>query len=81
MDIEFGLSMAKIFDPATNIQMSISGSLLQILFSLYLFCNRQSFADAIRIFTSSYDILPLGGLIEWSRLRDLSSISLFQSFL
>ena len=37
MDIEFGLSMAKIFDPATNIQMSISGSLLQILFSLYLF--------------------------------------------
>lgn len=65
MDIEFGLSMAKIFDPATNIQMSISGSLLQILFSLYLFVT-DSHLLMIRIFTSSYDILPLGGLIEWS---------------
>lgn len=59
MDTEFGLSMAKVFDPSTSIQMSISGGLLQFVFALYLFAT-DSHLLMIRIFASSYDIVPLG---------------------
>ena len=65
MDTEFGLSMAKVFDPSTNIQMSISGSLLQILFVLYFFAT-DCHLVMIRIFTSSYEIVPLGQLFVTS---------------
>lgn len=65
MDTEFGLSMAKVFDPSTNIQMSISGSLLQIVFVLYFFAT-DCHLVMIRIFTSSYEIVPLGQLFVTS---------------
>lgn len=32
MDMQFGLSMAKVFDPGTNMQVSVSGNFLNILF-------------------------------------------------
>ncbi len=32
MDTHFGMSMAKVFDPGTSIQMSVSGTFLNILF-------------------------------------------------
>lgn len=59
MDTEFGLSMAKVFDPSTHIQMSISGGLLQFVFALYLFAT-DSHLLMIRIYASSYDIIPMG---------------------
>lgn len=62
MDIEFGLSMAKVFDPGTNIQMSISGKLLEILFVLYFFIT-DCHLVMIRIFTSSYEIIPINGVV------------------
>lgn len=61
MDTEFGLSMAKVFDPSTSIQMSISGGLLQFIFALYIFAT-DSHLLLIRIFASSYDVVPLGQL-------------------
>ena len=39
IDMGFGLSMAKMFDPGTNIQASVSGNLFQIIFVLYFIKN------------------------------------------
>ena len=61
MDTTFGLAMAKIFDPGTNIQMSLSGKVLDVIFVLYFFAT-DSHLVLIRIFTSSYDIIPMGQL-------------------
>ncbi len=59
MDVQFGLSMATVFDPGSNIQVSITGRLLQTVFALYFFVTN-SHLIMIRIFTSSYDVVPLG---------------------
>ncbi len=61
MDTEFGLAMAKVFDPGTNIQMSASGNLLNLLFVLYLFATN-SHLLMIRIFATSFEIIPIGGI-------------------
>ena len=61
LDTGFGLSMAKVFDPGTNIQMSVSGNLLNILFMLYIFAT-DSHLLMVRIFATSFQILPAGGL-------------------
>ncbi|MBP1556653.1 MAG: flagellar biosynthetic protein FliR, partial [Oscillospiraceae bacterium] len=37
LDTEFGMAMAKVFDPATNMQISVTGNLLTLLFTCYLF--------------------------------------------
>lgn len=59
MDYEFGMSMAKVFDPGTNIQMSVSSHLLQFLFVMYIFATN-SHLLLIRIISSSYQIVPVG---------------------
>lgn len=59
MDMQFGLSMAKVFDPGTNMQTSISSNLLTILFVLYFFTTG-SHLVMIKIFASSYMIIPAG---------------------
>lgn len=59
MDFQFGISMAKAFDPGTNIQMSVSGNLINVLFILYLFAT-DSHLLLIRIIASSYEVVPLG---------------------
>ena len=61
MDVQFGLSMAKVFDPGTSIQMSVSGNLLNLLFMLYLFAT-DSHLLLIRIFATSFWIVPAGGV-------------------
>lgn len=59
LDVEFGLSMARVFDPGSNIQMSISSNLLSVFFALYLFATNCHLL-LIRIFATSYDIIPVG---------------------
>lgn len=66
MDLTFGLAMAKIFDPGTNIQMSLSGKVLDIIFVLYFFATN-SHLVMIRIFASSYDIIPIGQLAHFQQ--------------
>jgi flagellar biosynthetic protein FliR len=61
IDYMIGLMMSKVFDPGSNIQMSISGSVLSILFVLYLFATN-GHIEIIRICASSYHIIPLGAL-------------------
>ena len=62
LDTNFGMSMAKVFDPGTNIQMSVSGTLLNLLFVLYIFAT-DSHLLLIRIFAQSYRVLPAGGVV------------------
>lgn len=62
MDTQFGMSMAKVFDPGTNVQMSISGNLLTIVFCLYLFAT-DSHLLLIQIFAQSFAIIPPGGFM------------------
>ncbi len=62
LDFNFGLSMAKIFDPGTNIQMSLTGNLFTILFSIYFFVM-DCHLLLIRIITSSFTLIQVGGVI------------------
>ena len=59
MDTHFGMSMAKVFDPGTSIQMSVSSTFLNILFMLYIFVT-DSHLLMIRIFADSFRALPAG---------------------
>lgn len=62
LDFNFGLSMAKVFDPGTNIQMSLTGNLFTILFTIYFFvldCHLL----LIRIITSSFTLIQVGGVV------------------
>ena len=63
LDIFFGMSMAKIFDPGTNIQMSMSGTFLNILFMLYIFVT-DSHLTIIKIFIQSFQFIPIDGGIS-----------------
>lgn len=59
MDQQMGMSMAKVFDPGTSIQMSISGSLLSMLLALYFFVT-DCHLLLIKLFDYSYEIIPVG---------------------
>lgn len=61
MDTHFGMSMAKVFDPGSSIQMSVSSTLLNILFILYIFAT-DSHLLMIRIFAGSFQVLPAGAV-------------------
>ncbi len=58
MDGDMGISMAKNFDPATNIQTSFSSSLLTISFTCMLFLSG-SHLVLIRLFANSFGSIPL----------------------
>ena len=62
LDTNFGLAMAKVFDPSTNMQSAFSANLLHVFFILYFFatyCNVTLMSVAI----SSFDVLPVGNEI------------------
>lgn len=60
IDMGLGLSMAKVFDRNTNIQMSLSGNLFNLMFVLFLFTTNSHLA-LIRLAASSYRVVGLGG--------------------
>lgn len=59
IDMGFGLSMAKVFDPGANLQASMSGNLFQFLFILYFFAT-DSHLLFIKLIASSYDVVAIG---------------------
>lgn len=61
LDFQFGLSMAKVFDPGTNIQMSVTGNLLNIMFILYFFAT-DCHLTFVKIMVSTYNMLPIGSM-------------------
>lgn len=61
IDTGFGLSMAKAFDPGTNIQLSMSGNMFQLLFILYFFVT-DCHLIFIKLIDSSFDLVGLGAM-------------------
>ena len=59
LDTNFGLAMAKVFNPATNIQSAFSSNLLSTFFILYFFATN-SHITLMSVAVSSFDILPIG---------------------
>ncbi len=60
MDMQSGLGMAKVFDPETNVQMSVMGSVISFMMYLYFFATN-SHMSYIQLFVISFDTLPVGG--------------------
>lgn len=68
MDIQFGLSMAKVMDPGTNIQMGVSDKLINFLF-LTIFFLTNGHLNLFRLIFTSYDAMPIGvGAINLSEV-------------
>lgn len=61
MDMQSGLGMAKIYDPASGIQMPLFGTVSNYMFVFYFFVTDAHLAY-IKIFALSFDIIPLGGM-------------------
>lgn len=59
MDMQAGLGMAKVFDPGTNLQMSIMGSFVSFMMYLYFFVTN-AHMTYIELFVKSFDLIPLG---------------------
>lgn len=59
MDMQSGLGMAKVFDPETNVQMSIMGSFISFMMYLYFFATN-AHMSYIKLFALSFSILPVG---------------------
>ncbi len=59
IDMGFGLSMARAFDPSTNIQSSLSSGLFQIMFIVYFFIT-DCHLIFVRLIISTFDLVGLG---------------------
>ncbi|MGN1482105.1 flagellar biosynthetic protein FliR [Porcipelethomonas sp.] len=59
LDINFGFAMAKVFDPATNIQSAFTAHMMNALFILYFFAT-DSHLTLISLAVSSFDCVPIG---------------------
>lgn len=59
LDTNFGFAMAKVFDPATNIQSAVTSNILHLLFILYFFIT-DCHLTLLSVTISSFDILPIG---------------------
>ncbi len=61
IDVQMGLSMAKVYDPQSNISMSISGTFYNILFT-FLFFASNGHITMMSFFLTLGDIIPYGGV-------------------
>ena len=75
IDYQMGLSMATVYDPQSNAQMAVSGSVLQTWFMLMFFAVDGHLA-LIRILLTSAEIVPSGGIV-FTEGRALKVIDIF----
>lgn len=59
IDNQIGLAMAKAMDPSTGIQMPVFANVYYYIFILYFFLTG-GHLSYIKLFATSYDILPIG---------------------
>lgn len=59
LDTLFGFAMAKVFDPATNIQSAFASNLLNAMFILYFFAT-DSHLTLLSLAVSSFDFISIG---------------------
>lgn len=61
IDTQMGMTMNQMYDPGTSANMSVSGMILNALMTL-LFFAAGGHLTLMRIFLTSQDIVPLGGV-------------------
>lgn len=59
VDLQMGISMALLYDPASNSQISISGNLLTIMYTM-LFFMTDSHVNLLALAMNSYLVIPMG---------------------
>lgn len=59
MDMQIGLSMSKIYDPASNISMPVSAALVNVMLMVVFFLSN-GHLSLIKIFMYSAEIIPFG---------------------
>lgn len=62
MDFQMGMSMATVYDPQSNAQLPISGSIFQAYFVLLFFAVDGHLA-LMKILITSAEIVPYGGIL------------------
>lgn len=62
LDTEFGMAMAKVFDPGTNMQMSVVGKLFSFVFVAYFFLTGSHYA-MIHLFSSTFNVIAPGAAV------------------
>lgn len=62
MDYQMGLSMATVYDPQSNAQMAVTGSVLQTWYMLMFFAVDGHLA-LMKIMMTSAEIVPYGGIL------------------
>ncbi len=59
IDTQMGFTMAQVYDPSTQSQMSVTATMLNVLFIMIFFAQNGHYT-LIRIMVTSSDILPYG---------------------
>lgn len=59
MDLQLGFSMAQMYDPTTNSQVSVTGNILTIMYVLLFFITN-SHLSLLAIAAKSYLVIPVG---------------------
>lgn len=59
MDMQIGLSMSKIYDPASNVSMPVSASLVNVML-IVVFFLADGHLTLIKVFTYSIGAIPVG---------------------
>ena len=67
IDYQIGLSMATVYDPQSNSQVAVTGSLLQTWFMLLFFAVDAHLA-LMKIMVTSAEIVPYGGIVITTNL-------------
>lgn len=67
IDFQLGLSMSTVYDPQSNSQVAVTGSLLQTWFMLLFFAVDAHLA-LMKIMVTSAEIVPYGGIVITTNL-------------
>ena len=59
MDLQLGFSMAQMYDPSTNSQISVTGNVITIMYTLLFFITN-SHLTLLAIASKSYSVIPIG---------------------
>lgn len=62
IDMQLGIGMAKIFDPASNASISVSSQFLTVMFMMGFFYSN-AHITLIYMTAKTFDIIPLGSLV------------------
>jgi len=79
IDMGFGLSMAKVFDPGTQIQISVTGGLFEFLFAAYFFVT-DCHLIFIKIIYSTFSLVKVGGFTIGANLGQFLCIQFVSTF-